>query len=161
MPIFERRCTCGRVYEVMTWKGEYSALDREDINDLSCPACDGLEFTLVPSASIAIETGGEHGVGRIYPYYDNGLCMHVRSKKHRAQIMKQRGIVAVDGDVDLESDVSRQIRENEAIMAGYNEDMALLRDDPAGKELRRLNDRGWVADQCEERSGHRPTSTGL
>ncbi|MCP4307310.1 MAG: hypothetical protein GY788_21060 [bacterium] len=145
----------------MTWKGEFSALDREDFENLSCPACDGLEFSLVPSASIAIDTGGEHGVGRIYPYYDNGLCCEVRSKKHRAALCRQRGIVPVDGDVDLESDVSRQIRENKETMAAYEEDMALLHDDPAGRELRRLNDRGWVGDQCEERTGRRPSSTGL
>lgn len=124
-----RRCGCGRSYDLLEHPpGEWSALDRKDIDDLSCPGCGASEHEIVIGTATGIQLGGDAGVSKIYPYFDRSLGVEVRSHQHRQWLMKnepdgtprQFPLVPVEGDFDELAELRRkraldaEVREQEA-----------------------------------------------
>ena len=157
MPILRRRCAeCGREYELLRIGRSISALDRDDIEDLSCPTCSSLSCGNVIGAVTGTGLGGEAGHGRFFPRWDNGLGCRVSSNAHRKRIMKERGLIAYDGgDIDYER-IGRQQRERRQKV---RDDYQQVQDDydnrPEFADYRRLRDKGAIDDIIEER-GHGP-----
>jgi hypothetical protein len=90
VPIEARKCTpCGRVYELLFFKRQgYSALCKDDIDDLTCPDCDSAEYTPHLHVGIGVELGGEAGATSRYPRSDKGLGCIVRDAAHHRWLMK-------------------------------------------------------------------------
>jgi hypothetical protein len=140
MPIRVRRCVCGREYEILDHGGSMTALSREDIENLSCPDCDGAEFVALVSVGTGIELGDVAGVGRVcpYPYFDRGLHRTITSAAHRRQVCRELGVVPVEGNVGglVDRELSRQESLAERAEAAYKEQEARDAADPA---VRRAN----------------------
>lgn len=108
-----------------------------DLTAARCDACgsDNLELKLVAPA---IDRFSER-----FPYFDKGLGVMLTSKRHRREVMKQMGVIAVDGDVDI-NDSARKAeavtKDDEAILADMKH---RLEHHPGYREYRQLRDRGW------------------
>lgn len=86
MPILKRRCPVdGREFDLMSVRGELSALDHPDLDHLGCPDC-GAEGEAIVGSFFAKDLGGPAGVGR-FPYFDHGLGCEVRDAKHHRWLM--------------------------------------------------------------------------
>jgi hypothetical protein len=85
-----RKCPCGRVYEVLRDNRAqfahqpWSSLDHDDIDDLSCPACGGLEYVVVPPHDFRTAPTTD---STMFPYFDVGLGCEVRDKAHHTWLM--------------------------------------------------------------------------
>ena len=78
-----------------------------------------------------------------FPYFDRGLGVMLTSKRHRREVMRQKGVVAVDGDLDIGASARKSEaikKEDEAILADMKH---RLEHHPGYKEYRQLRDRGW------------------
>jgi hypothetical protein len=140
MPRIEtRKCACDRKYDVLwtrTGEGkveEPSALDRPELDDLRCPACDGTDYRVVIGLATGIELGGAGGVGKHYPYFDRALKCWVDSAQHRRRICKERNLIPAE-DIDLVADYSRIQSERDAAEAEYQAVEKQYREDPEYRE---------------------------
>lgn len=136
-----RRCECGTTYSVLTHRGVTLTIEATDDRE-TCPACASGAFKRVIGIPLGIELGGEGGVGRGYPYFDRALRCRVSSARHRRQIMKRKGLVAVDGDIDLEGDARKEAAENAATLARYHQYGDDLDNHPDFAEYREMRDKG-------------------
>jgi putative FmdB family regulatory protein len=76
MPLYDYQCPqCGRIENV--WA-------RMDEDPMPCPRCATLMSRLV--------TAHYHVIPDMAPYYDDNLETHVRSRKHREQVMREKGL---------------------------------------------------------------------
>lgn len=151
MPIENRKCPDGHRYEVLVMQGEVCGLDADHPN---CPTCGSTEFERLVGGAIGIDLGGEAGVGKLYPYFDRGLMTYVKSAKHRREICKARGLVPVDGDIDLDADRRKQDAAESEVRRKYHEIKDHEDNDPAFADFRRLRDMGYFKDRAErERRG--------
>ena len=127
-----RRCVCTRRYEILVdaRRGD-SALDRADIDDLSCPDCGSLEPTVQFGAASTVKG---------YPYFDTELGLEIQSPGHRARVLKERGLVALDGELAnvLERQHAEQRRQQEDHDRQWAEHEAMCEADP---DVRRMRDR--------------------
>lgn len=112
-----RRCSCGKSYDLLEHPpGQWSALDRPDIDDLSCPGCGKLEHEVVIGMASGIQLGGSAGVSKLYPYFDRALGCEVRDHQHRQWLLKHEPdgtprefpLVAVEGDFDELAELKRK-----------------------------------------------------
>lgn len=153
MPLLrQRRCkACETEYEVLESKGQVIGMGDDDCPD--CPQCGGSEYEGLIGAPLGIDLGDEASVGRHYPRWDSGLGCMVNSAKHRRQLCKERGLVPVDGDFDVEADV----RKSEYYRDGVRKRNAALRDEmehsPEFREMRELRDRGYFQEQARIQRG--------
>lgn len=116
MPIVTRKCErCGERYDVLIVGGRVIGnLSRSDGDEdnLRCVVCNGDEFSNIVSGATGV-------VSDRYPRFDRGLKMWLTSERHRLQVCKERGLVPVDGEVDLGPSIAEQAEHN-ARMARYN-----------------------------------------
>ena len=78
-----------------------------------------------------------------FPYFDKGLGVMLTSKRHRREVMKQMGVIAVDGEVDINESARKAeavTKDDEAILADMKH---RLEHHPGYREYRQLRDRGW------------------
>ena len=78
-----------------------------------------------------------------FPYYDRGLGMVLTSKRHRREVCRARGLVPVDGDVDIQGEFEERKRQEAEDVAELDKMRHLMSDHPGYAEYRRLKDRGW------------------
>lgn len=118
----ERECVCGHIWAILQWAdGTILNNDRtKNPENLTCPKCDGAEFTPIMGAPRPIEMGGEHGYGSSYPHFNRGLGCEVRSKKHLKELCDARGIVPVEGDVDCETPAQRRATKEEGAIERWH-----------------------------------------
>lgn len=77
MPLYEYQCrTCG------TSLDEFHSIDDCETFAPYCPC--GRQMT--------IKIGGYKVHGDLQPYYDENLEVHITSKRHRRQVMKEQGV---------------------------------------------------------------------
>ena len=146
--IQSRECSCGNQYDVLTVRGQTMSIDREDDED-TCPKCDSGDFTLLVRVGSGIELGGVSSAGKIYPYYDRGLGCMVNDKHHRKQICKQRGLVPVDGDIDVEKMYNKAEARDDGIRKRYKAIQDEYENHPKYADYRRLRDKGYYEDRKE------------
>ncbi len=79
-----------------------------------------------------------------FPYFDRGLGIMLRSKQHRRDVCRARGLIPVDGDIDVSEQYKREKvaeAKDEAILSDMRQ---RLKDHPGYADYRRLRDRGWT-----------------
>lgn len=81
-----------------------------------------------------------------YPRWDGGLGVMLQSAAHRRQICRERGLIPVDGDLDMR-DLLADVRLQERQQAVGDEIMTQVEHDPAFADFRRARDRGLLAAQ--------------
>ena len=77
-----------------------------------------------------------------FPYYDRGLGVMLKSKAHRKDICKQRGLTPVDGDWDLDSEYRKMDDINEKEQREYKDYCDKFDNSPEFREVRKLRDQG-------------------
>ena len=77
-----------------------------------------------------------------FPYYDRGLGVMLRSKAHRREICKQRGLTPVEGDYDEEKIFSEFAKRRESEEKEYNDYVDKLDNSPEFTEFRRAREQG-------------------
>ena len=123
---------CDHVFEEL--------LDREGGEEPSdgrnCPECGG-DSRWVPTAKI-------DRFSEQFPYYDRGLGVMLKSKAHRREVCKQRGLTPVEGDWDIEGQYSKwdeRVSREEKEYADY---VDKLDNSPAFRNLRKQQDLGII-----------------
>ena len=104
-----------------------------------CPACGGVARRVpgFPGGEWSTRMFGVQG-----GYYDRGLGMHIRSASHRAQVCKDRGLIPVDGDFDMDAvtrDAERKDAEHHAV---YTDMVDRMEHHPGFASWRRARDQG-------------------
>jgi len=152
MPVVKtRRCPEGHLHDVLMWPDGYTlSQDNPTGTDLRCPTCaappDAHEEVF--TAGTAINTGGEHGVGKRYPYFDRAFGCEVRSAQHRAQLCKRHNVVPLEGaGASVVEEQARQLARAAQESKRIDEANARMMDGAEGREYRRMERRGWVEDQ--------------
>ena len=131
MPIYDYKCP----------EGHYS----DDVKKMSeseepieCPECGQEARRILGLSKWSVDRFGER-----FPYFDRGLGMELRSKNHRRQIIKERGLIPVEGTVQS-ADIGREARESAAedrrTVENLHHDM---KHSPAFKLYREQKSRGW------------------
>lgn len=111
-----------------------------------CPTCRSTDAEARFDAPLGIELGGGASTGRFYPYFDRGLMCQIDSAKHRQQVCKARGLVPVDGDIDLDDDHRKQSVEEAETKRKYAELQDMYDHRPDFADHRRLRDLGYYED---------------
>ena len=109
-------------------------------------ACGGAGVDRVVAGARTIDQGDIAGVGGVYPYYDRMLGCVVDSSAHRRRLCRERGLVAVEGDL-TDKDFSVGFAEEEAALARYRAYGDRLENDPDFRSYRELRDKGYFKDQ--------------
>lgn len=78
-----------------------------------------------------------------FPYFDRGLGIMLRSKAHRREVCRQRGLTPVDGNFDIAETTADQRRQEAEDVAILKKMRHLMDDHPGYSEYRRMKDRGW------------------
>ena len=102
---------------------------------LVCGKCGGVtRYVLTPG----IDRHGE----RDYPYFDRGLGCMMHSKEHRRQVMKERGVVCIEGAMGsmLDDMIATRAREDEEAIAADNLWKERSEHDPKFADYRRARD---------------------
>jgi hypothetical protein len=115
---------------VLDHRGVVTVLEKEGdaCFELTCPTCGAPEFV-----EHLLGVGEEyvpHGSG--FPYYDHGLGLEVQSPDHRRRVMKERGLVCMEGEAEREFDRARAEHNaaRERLAARQAEDAARQQRDP-------------------------------
>lgn len=139
--IRKRTCLdCGAVHHVLHHhRHGIMSQDNADIDDLRCPACKGERYTEGfpdgPPPRDEITNGRT-----MFPYYDVNLGMHLESAAHKRRVLKERGLVEMEGEMStvLEKQLSEDERREAESKADYEE---YQRECAADPEIRRLQAR--------------------
>ena len=120
--------------------GEVDCTNDDNEHDPSVARCEecGSDNLEIYAPGSAIDRFSER-----FPYFDRGLGVMLQSKRHRREVMKKKGVVAVDGDLDIGMHARKAAsvqREDESILRDMRE---RLDEHPGYKEYRQLRDRGW------------------
>lgn len=100
----------------------------------ACPKCgaEGKEKAGFPSAE---------GM-KAYPRFDRGLGCVINSPAHRAAICKERGLIPVDGDWDIDAYLRKEHEKADAHNKAYAEYCDKLDNAPEFASLREAQDKG-------------------
>lgn len=130
--------SCAREYDVLL-SGEYvGGLDRDDERP-TCPGCDSGDHVVL------VATTKQPPEGSGYPYFCRGLGIEVTSAQHRRQVLKDRGLVCYEGE--MESVIAEQKRGREKQLAAAKAEEDEIKRDPGYAEHMRLTDRGFFRDE--------------
>ena len=126
-----------------------------DCNEESFVDCTNLETNEYDRSVVKCEVCGSknleirpacHNIDRFserFPYYDRGLGMWLKSKRHRREMCKKLGVSPVDGDIDhmagFKAEKEKE-REDKAVINKLNN---RLEHHPGYAEYRRMKARGW------------------
>lgn len=117
------------------------ATNEEQEYDKSVVVCDecGSSDVKVLFPRAAIDRFSER-----FPYFDRGLGVMLRSKAHRREVCRQRGVIPVDGDLDVSEGYKKAKAIQESDEAVLSDMKQRLEDHPGYADYRRLRDRGWT-----------------
>ena len=99
-------------------------------DSFECPKCSSSDSSWVPS--VQIDRFSEQ-----FPKYDRGLGCWLKSKAHRRQVCKERGLEPVEGDYDADKIFSEFDSRREKEETEYNEYVDRLDNAPEFAEYRR------------------------
>lgn len=149
MPLERRKCTgCEARYDVILVRGVAIGLDRED-DKPTCPGCDGNEFIRMVGVGTGVELGDVGGAGKIYPYFDRAMGITLNSAKHRREECKKRGLLPIDGDIDLDADHAKEGAWRQGVIDRNKAWADQLAHDPEYAQVRELTDKGYFNDRAE------------
>jgi len=147
-----RLCKCGEIYEILTHRGEAVNMD-DEAEGVLCPKCGSEEFAVQVGAGTGINLGDEGGYSKHYPYFDRALNCRVSSAAHRKKLCKERGLIPVDGDMEIENKEETVWRE------GAERKWKDLQDrydnHPDFADFRRLRDKGFYEDEARRQKDAR------
>tara|TARA_A100001515_G_scaffold63027_1_gene49849 strand:- start:3427 stop:4080 length:654 start_codon:yes stop_codon:yes gene_type:complete len=138
--------SCGHSAEINIIRDDLT----ENLNPRQCPHCTGpMHFNY---GGWSIDRFGED---TNWPYFDRGLGRMLHSKKHRQEVMKEMGVVAIDGDIDFSSDYNKLEAKQKADDKLVEDHKKQVEESAAYAEYREAKDRGAL-----EQFRHRDQGTG-
>mgnify|MGYP003118042429 FL=1 len=108
----------------------------EDLSPRECAKCTG-------KTHVQIEARIDRFSER-FPYFDKGLGCWLKSKAHRRQICKERGLVPVGGDYDFDKQASKQAATDEKNQKSWEALNDKYENAPAFKKYRIARDKGMI-----------------
>jgi len=112
--------------------------DNESPSDeRECSECGSSNVRWVPSVRI-------DRFSEAFPYFDRGLGMWLKSKSHRREVCKRRGLTPVDGDWDVDSHLRKWDDEDKKDEQAYKDYCNQLDNDPAFASYRKERDQGLI-----------------
>tara|TARA_R100000152_G_C6771089_1_gene197501 strand:+ start:647 stop:1258 length:612 start_codon:yes stop_codon:yes gene_type:complete len=108
----------------------------EDLSPRQCIKCDGVTHVQIEAR---IDRFSER-----FPYFDKGLGCWLKSKAHRRQICKERGLVPIGGDYDFDKQASKQAATDERNQKGWEALNDKYENSPAFKKYRIARDKGMI-----------------
>jgi putative FmdB family regulatory protein len=108
----------------------------EDLSPRECIKCTG-------KIHVQIEARIDRFSER-FPYFDKGLGCWLKSKAHRRQVCKERGLVPVGGDYDFDKQASKQASTDEKNQKGWEALNDKYENSPAFKKYRIARDKGMI-----------------
>jgi putative FmdB family regulatory protein len=117
---------CANKFDDMVDFGENEAVSDER----KCPECSSTNVRWVPSCRI-------DRFSETFPYFDRGLGMLLKSKAHRREVCKQRGLTPVEGDWDVDSHLRKWDDEDAKEQKAYDDYCDQLDNDPAFASYRK------------------------
>ena len=87
-----------------------------------------------------------HNIDRFserFPYYDRGLGMWLKSKRHRREMCQKLGVSPVDGTIDNMESVQKKRQEELNNKAVVDKMRDRVENHPGYAEYRRMKDKGW------------------
>lgn len=120
---------CDKRFEILErHNGTIRIEDDAPTSACTCGAEDAESLVGVP---MGIELGDASSVGKFYPRFDRGLQCTVNSKQHRAEIMRRRGLVALEGcDIDPTRELREAYRKDDESEAAYRAQAERFSRDP-------------------------------
>ena len=109
----------------------------EDLSPRECSKCDGV---MRVKLSANIDRFSEK-----FPYFDRGLGCWLKSKSHRRQVCRQRGLVAIYGDADFEKQASKQATIDDNNEKAWKKLEDKYENAPAFRNYREARDKGIIA----------------
>lgn len=86
--------------------------------------------------------GSSSRTSEMYPYFDRGLGMWLKSAQHRRDVCKARGITPVEGDWDVDDAFRKEASSRNRAEQDYADYEYRLQHDPAFAQLRRAEAEG-------------------
>ena len=124
-----RDCDC--VFEKIIDHGKGESVE----DTIPCTKCDSTETSWKPS--VRIDRFSEQ-----FPYFDNGLGIWLKNKKHRRQVCKDRGIVPVGNSFDDDKVFSQFDTKRDKEEKEYNDYVDRLDNAPEFLDYRKAVDQG-------------------
>lgn len=109
----------------------------ENISPRQCESCEGM---MRVKLSANIDRFSER-----FPYFDRGLGCWLKSKSHRRQIMKEKGLECIDGNVDFEAQADKQRYRDEESTQAWEKLEDRYENHPGFKDYRRARDKGIIS----------------
>tara|TARA_R100000458_G_C8228397_1_gene210801 strand:- start:242 stop:853 length:612 start_codon:yes stop_codon:yes gene_type:complete len=108
----------------------------EDLSPRECMKCGG-------KTNVQIEARIDRFSER-FPYFDKGLGCWLKSKAHRREVCKQRGLVPVGGDYDFDKQASKQAATDEKNQRSWEALHDKYENSPAFRKYRIARDKGMI-----------------
>jgi hypothetical protein len=108
----------------------------EDLSPRECMKCTG-------KTHVQIEANIDRFSER-FPYFDKGLGCWLKSKAHRRQVCKERGLVPIGGDYDFDKQASKQAATDEKNQKNWEVLHDKYENSPAFKKYRIARDKGMI-----------------
>ena len=124
---------CTNKFDDIVDFGENEAVSDER----ECPECSSTNVRWVPSCRIG-------RFSESFPYFDRGLGMWLKSKAHRREVCKRRGLTPVDGDWDVDSHLRKWDDEDAKEQSAYDDYCDQLDNDPAFASYRKQQEQGLI-----------------
>lgn len=109
----------------------------ENISPRQCEECSG---TMRVKLSANIDRFSER-----FPYFDRGLGCWLKSKSHRRQVMKEKGLECIDGNVDFEAQADKQRYRDEEHTKAWEELEDRYENHPGFRDYRIARDKGIIS----------------
>ena len=109
----------------------------ENISPRQCESCSG---TMRVRLSANIDRFSER-----FPYFDRGLGRWLKSKSHRRDVMREKGVECIDGNVDFEAQSDKQRYQDEASTRDWEQLEDRYENHPGFKDYRRARDKGIIS----------------
>jgi predicted nucleic acid-binding Zn ribbon protein len=132
--------SCGEVFDATIFHATMKTAD-----GVPCRKCGGHSKWVI--TGLNVDTSDMR-----YPYFDRGLGMWIQSKRHRDEVCKEPrrfginsdGLIPVDGDFDVDKQLSEKVREEERLTKDYDDYADRLEHDPKFRGWRQARDRQQV-----------------
>ena len=119
----------------------------DDLEDVNFKAGEGLEPRKCSQCGGVTKVRLEANIDRFseqFPYFDKGLGCWLKSKAHRREVCRKRGLVPLDGDYDFDKQASNVAAKDEKNHAAWTELEDRYEHHPAFRKYRAAREKGMI-----------------